>query len=108
MTFCVSGVCGELHGVRGDELAPHRGRANHGLKAVKKILANYNNGLASTGPAFGRGNCFYDGGHSTRVNAWKIKIKTVTVTWMKNCNLLTDKKKCYNLLKISFKTHHST
>ena len=93
MTFCVSGGRGDLHGVGSDELAPHRGRANHGLKAVKKILANYNNWLASTGPAFGRGNCFYDGGHSTRVNAWKIKIKTVTVTWMKNCNLLTDKKK---------------
>ena len=77
MTFCVSGGRGDLHGVRGDELAPHRGRANHGLKTVEKILANYNNWLASTGPAFGRGNCFYDGGHSTRVNAWKITIKTV-------------------------------
>ena len=89
MTFYVSGGRGDLHGVRGDELAPHCGRANHGLKAVKKILANYNNWLASTGPAFGRGNCFYDGGHSTWVNA--IKIKTVTVAWIKNCNSLTDK-----------------
>ena len=43
MTFCVSGGRGDLHGMRGDELAPHRGRANHGLKAVEKILANYNN-----------------------------------------------------------------
>ena len=78
MTFCVSGGRGDLHGVGSDELAPHCGRANHGLKA-------------STGPAFGRGNCFYDGGHSTRVNAWKIKIKAVTVAWIKNCNSLKDK-----------------
>ena len=72
MTFCVSGGRGDLHGVRGDELAPYGGRTKHSLKAVEKILANYDHWLATAGPAFGRGNCFNDWGHSTRINAWKM------------------------------------
>ena len=72
MPFCISGGRRDLHRVRGDELAPHGGRAKHGLKAVEKIFANYDHWLASAGPAFGRGNCFNDWGHSTRINAWKL------------------------------------
>ena len=71
MAFGSSGGSRDFHCIRGDEFAPYGGRGvtKHGLKAVKKALANYNNRLVPTGPAFRWGNCFNDWGYATWVNA---------------------------------------